>query len=172
MEPAGHKFQYFHIGVDYSFIFGLHIHVRRIQKWSAFMKENLIYTAGLMDGEGTVTLLRGRKSDKFKHPVISITSTSIELIQFLKETYGGVISNQKTYKKHHKPSWSWKLSFDPALQFISSVRPYMKEKSKCYRMDLILANYKNLTKRNGKYTPDEIEAKLNFETTFFHPSDS
>ena len=131
------------------------------------MKEyHLIYTAGLVDGEGTITLLRSSSSCKFRHPVVSVTSTSYELIEFLHQTYGGKISVQKKYKEHHKQSWSWSIHYDRALQFIQDIRPYMKEQSKCRRADLLLDLYKPLTKRNGKYTNEQIQTKLDFETTF------
>jgi intein/homing endonuclease len=130
------------------------------------MKEHLVYTAGLIDGEGTIALLRGRSSDKFRHPVVSVTNTSRELIDFLHQTFGGVVVTQKTYKLHHKPSWSWKITYDHAIEFIQQIRPFMKESSKCKRCDMILSTYKSLTHRNGKYTTEQIQAKLDFETTF------
>jgi intein/homing endonuclease len=127
------------------------------------MKEHLVYTAGLIDGEGTITLSKG---GKFRYPVVSVTSTSRELIDFLHSTFQGVVVNQKTYKDHHKPAWVWKVSYDQAIEFIIDVRPFMKEPSKCKRCDLILSSYKKLTNRNGKYTPEQIQAKLDFETAF------
>lgn len=130
------------------------------------MKEHLVYTAGLIDGEGTITLLKGRSSDKFRHPVVSVTSTSKELIDFLHQTFDGVIVTQKIYKDHHKPSWSWKITYDQAIEFIRLVRPFMKESSKCQRCDMILSTYKSLTNRNGKYTTEQIQAKLDFEKAF------
>ena len=130
------------------------------------MKEYLVYTAGLFDGEGTITMLKSKQSDKFRHPVVSITSTSRELIEFLKTSFGGTVVNQKTYQKHHKQSWSWKLSYDRAIEFIEQIRPFMKESSKCKRCDMILSTYKHLTVRNGKYTEQQIQEKLDFETAF------
>jgi hypothetical protein len=127
------------------------------------MKENLVYTAGLIDGEGTVTLSKG---NKFRYPVVSVTSTSKELIDFLHETFGGTVVIQKIYKHNHKPSWSWRLTYDRAIEFIQQIRPFMKEHSKCKRCDMILSTYKTITNRNGKYTSEQIQAKLDFETAF------
>lgn len=130
------------------------------------MKDNLIYTAGLIDGEGSITLLKGRSKDKFHHPVVSVTSTSKELVDFLHQTFGGVLVNQKTYKLHHKQSWSWKITYDRAIEFIQIIRPFMKEHSKCQRCDMILSTYKSITNRNGKYTKEQIQIKLDFEKAF------
>lgn len=126
-----------------------------------------IYTAGLFDGEGTVTLTKRGKS---RLPIVSVTSTTYELLQFLKQTYGGTISKQKVYKKHHKQSWSWKAAYDTAISFLSSITPYLKEPAKRYRAQLILSEYKSLTKRNGKYSQEELSQKIDFEHRFFHPS--
>jgi hypothetical protein len=127
------------------------------------MKEHLIYAAGLIDGEGTITLA---KSGKFRHPVVSVTNTSKELIDFLQTTFNGVVVSQKTYKLHHKPAWIWKLAWHQAIEFIQQIRPFMKESSKCKRCDMILSTYNSITNRNGRYTAEQIQAKLDFETAF------
>lgn len=130
------------------------------------MKAILAYTAGLIDGEGSVTLLRSKKSDKFRHPVVSLTSTSRELIDFLTSEFGGTVKNQKVYKSHHKTSWVWTLRWNSAIDFLERIRPFMKESSKCKRADLLINSYKDNTNRNGKYTQEQIEKKLEFETAF------
>jgi intein/homing endonuclease len=130
------------------------------------MKDYLAYTAGLIDGEGSITLLRSRASDKFRHPVVSLTSTSRELIDFLVESFGGTVKTQKVYQSHHKNSWMWMIQWNSAINFLSAIRPFMKESSKCKRADLLLTSYKDNTNRNGKYTQEEIEKKLDFEKAF------
>lgn len=130
------------------------------------IKQNLIYTAGLIDGEGSILLAKSRSSDKFRHPSVSLTSTSKELIDFLKENFGGTVCKQKTYKSHHKPSWSWRVSYNDAVLFIEQIWPFLKERSKRKRCEMILTSYKALTNRNGKYTSEQVQAKLDFERTF------
>lgn len=136
------------------------------------MKELFAYVAGLIDGEGTITLSKGKKTDRFRYPCISLTSTSKELVQVLRDNFGGTVCNHKTYKSHHKPSWSWSISHDRCLTLLENIRPYMLEIRKCQRVDLLLSEYKSLTKRNGKYSSDDIQRKFDFETRFFHPSNS
>lgn len=128
-----------------------------------------IYTAGLFDGEGTVTLTKAHKRNKFRAPVVSVTSTSIDLLNFLKENYGGYISQKKLYKKHHKQSWAWSASYDIAILFLSKITPFLKEPEKLRRARLILKSYKSVTQRNGQYTEKQYIAKLTFEQQFFHP---
>jgi intein/homing endonuclease len=128
------------------------------------------YLAGIIDGEGSILLSKNNKSDKFRKPVISVTSTSEELILYLKFTFGGNIVNQKIYKDHHKKSWIWKLRNKAAINLLSSILPFMKEKEKIRRAKLLCEIYPLLTIRNGKYSSKQIEDKLQFEHMFSHPS--
>jgi hypothetical protein len=138
-------------------------------RWSAFMETDDIYTAGLIDGEGTITLTH-KRNNQFRSPCVSVSSTTLELVQFLEKTYGGSISKHKVYRDHHKQSYSWKVHYNQAISFLTKVTPYLKEPEKLRRANLILTGYKSVTKRNGKYSSDELEAKLAFEDVFFHPS--
>lgn len=130
------------------------------------------YIAGLFDGEGTVTLSRTHSNDKFKAPVASMTSTSIEILNFIQIYYGGCISKQKVYKEHHKLSWVWKITNQKALLSFKDILPFILIKEKQRRIKLLLNNYNNLTKRNGKYTNEEIDRKLDLESKFFHPTET
>lgn len=131
----------------------------------------LAYIAGLFDGEGTVTLCP-EKPGGFRFPVLSMSSTSKNLLEICKDTFGGHISIHKIYHLHHKQSWSWKISHDSALHTASQLIPYIQEPEKRRRILLLLSTYKLVTKRNGKYTADSKIIKLTFENEFFHPSNS
>lgn len=134
------------------------------------MEINHAYAAGLMDGEGTITLSYSHKEKKYRTPIVSVSSTTYELLEFMQQSYGGHISKHKVYKDHHKQSWSWKIPYNQALLMLEKILPFMKEPTKIYRANLLLTQYKDLTPRNGKYTPEMHEAKLAFEHSFFHPS--
>jgi hypothetical protein len=129
--------------------------------------EQYAYSAGLIDGEGTITLSKEFKHSRFRYPCVSISSTTYELLEYMKTTFGGSISNQKKYKDHYKNSWSWKLDYDRALVFLEKIFPYMKEPEKIRRANLLLKEYKSLTPRNGKYTELQTTNKLRFEAEFF-----
>jgi hypothetical protein len=128
--------------------------------------ENDIYSAGLIDGEGSILLSRMHK-DESRRPVVSVSSTTYGLLKFLCDTYGGNISNHKTYKKHHKQSWSSKISGDKAIACMQCILPYMKEPEKIRRAKLIVDKYKSVTPRNGKYSKDLLKKKQKFEQKFF-----
>lgn len=125
-------------------------------------KEDDLYMAGLLDGEGTIGI--AFNTGKNRSPYISVTSTTYEIVQWLVKTYGGHIVKQKVYKDHHKQSWCWKISRkDLVFNVIDRVVPLMKEPEKVRRGMLIRAEYDLVTMRNGKYTPEQAAAKQDFE---------
>ena len=125
------------------------------------------YSAGLFDGEGTVTISKYKKDTTFRHPVASVSSTSFELVNQLKETFGGCISTKKIYESHHKQAYQWTLANNNALAFFAAIYPYMIEKNKRYRVKLLLEEYRLVTPRNGKYTEEQKLKKIDFENRFF-----
>ncbi|NUH86154.1 hypothetical protein HUN92_21085 [Bacillus firmus] len=71
------------------------------------------YNAGIIDGEGTITLTRMHASEH-RRPCITIASTDKELLVYLHTLTGGTIINKKNYKPGiHKNSFSlnciWQL---------------------------------------------------------------
>ena len=124
------------------------------------------YTAGLIDGEGSVMLLRINGATSNRSPVVSVTSTTRELVDFLKDNYGGTIVNQKVYKEHYKKAWIWKVSNSCALAFLQDIVGMLQEPKKRHRAQFLLDYYHKVTRINGRYSPDELTAKLKFEADF------
>ena len=126
------------------------------------------YVAGLIDGEGTVSLLKKQASAKFRYPVVEMTSTTLEMLEKLKDNVGGgTIVTQKVYKEHYKPSWCYKVWGDKAIQCLIEVYDYLTEPKKKARAKLIIDRYKTVTPRNGKYNEQKLQEKLDFEREFF-----
>lgn len=137
------------------------------------MEDNIkYYIAGLLDGEGTITLSRIHSANTFRTPVVSCSSTTIEFLELLKSYYGGNISKQKVYQSHHKQSWSWKARYHAAIKVCDDMKILMLDPSKIYRAKLISEQYPLVTNRNGKYSEEQRLAKHSFEDQFFHPSAS
>lgn len=128
---------------------------------------NDAYAAGLMDGEGSVTLPRYNKSE-FRYPLVSVSSTTKELVDFLKQQFGGCISSKKEDRdSRHKKAYQWAVARNEALRFLAKVLPHMKEPEKIRRGQLILDEYLAVTPRNGRYTHEMRKAKLDFQERFF-----
>lgn len=128
---------------------------------------DLAYAAGLIDGEGTITMIKKHASDKYRCSTVSMSSTTLELLVFMKERFNGCISNHKTYQSHHKKSYAWKVVNNDAIAALSLIVNYLREPEKLRRANLILSTYKSVTVRNGKYTPELTARKLQFEHEFF-----
>jgi hypothetical protein len=130
-------------------------------------RDDHIYAAGLIDGEGTITLSRSGSRDLYRHPVVSVPSTTPALVEAMKTLFGGSISKKRPSKLGHTLSQSWKVRFDAAIVCLERVTPYLREPEKIRRARLILDEFKQLTIRNGKYTKAQRIAKLDFEKRFF-----
>lgn len=126
----------------------------------------LAYLAGLIDGEGSITLTRNR-SNEHRRVVLGVTSTTREIIDLLLTQVGGHCFTIRKKKEHHKQAWNWVLGNHAALEFLETVVTHMHEPSKIARIQLLLSQYNNVTKKNGKYSAEELEAKLQFEKLFF-----
>lgn len=125
---------------------------------TAVTKTELAYIAGIIDGEGTITLMR-HHSNQTPSPEISVANTSLRLLQHLKKTIGsGVIIRKKIYSKKHTPSYTWTLRSNAALELMKAVLPWLLIKDK--RAQLILKDYKRLTPRNGRYTKQQLKRKV------------
>ena len=62
------------------------------------------YIAGLVDGEGTVTLSRKHASE-YRHIVVSISNTESDLLDYVRATTGcGKITRKRIAKSNHSPS--------------------------------------------------------------------
>jgi hypothetical protein len=119
--------------------------------------ETAAYIAGLIDGEGTVTLARRHRNDR-RQLVVSIANTDHALLRFVLEAVGaGKITRKRISAAHHTPSYCYSVANRQALALLRAVHPYLRTYKKT-RSRLVLAHYIELTPRNGKYT-SELTAK-------------
>ncbi len=119
------------------------------------------YIAGLLDGEGTVTLVRKHRNENHQL-ALSISNTDLELLRYVRESVGaGKITSKRTTRTHHTPSYTYAIYNRQALALLAQLTPYLRTyKSK--RASRILENYVRLTKRNGKYTAEQHRARQSF----------
>jgi hypothetical protein len=123
------------------------------------------YIAGLVDGEGTITLTRLHAKDN-RRLVVCISNNELPLLQFVLETVGaGRITAKKTYSDRHARSFTFQISSRQALDLLRQIARYLKT-YKAWRARLALKDYLRLTPRNGRYRHDlglerrEFEDKL------------
>ncbi len=112
------------------------------------------YLAGLIDGEGSVSLSRKHRNEN-RQLVISISSTERQLLTYAQDVLGaGKITNKRTYRAHHTPSVTFAITNRQALDLLKQVAPYLKS-YKADRAAFILQHYVRLTPRNGKYSSEQ-----------------
>lgn len=92
------------------------------------------WMAGLVDGEGTITIARnkakGRNRDLFR-PILCITNSSLELLQRCKAaTNFGGIYKQKKQASHYRQVYRWRVSDSNAVSTIMEIKPYLIAKKR------------------------------------------
>ena len=120
------------------------------------------YLAGLIDGEGTVTLTRMHARES-RRLVVSISNNDASLLAFVRSVVGaGRITTKRTYSQHHALSFTYQISSRQALDLLQQVVPFLRT-YKRRRALLALVNYVKLTPRNGRYTQAQGESRREFE---------
>lgn len=88
-------------------------------------KELYAYTAGLIDGEGYISLLPVQKSKGYC-AVVKVTSTDKFMAKFLHENFGGHIAKPRNHPYPMKPSINWTLrNRNNVNTFLRKIYPYL-----------------------------------------------
>ncbi len=131
----------------------------------AYCKENkltteteLAYAAGVLDGEGSVCLIKSRKG-RLPSPQVSIVSTDRELAYWFKTRFSGTVVRKRKRKAHHSDAYDWRLIDRNALRFLALARPFLTLERKIARGDLLLNEYLDATPRNGRYDQETMKRK-------------
>ena len=123
------------------------------------------YIAGVVDGEGTISLVRKHGGEN-RRAAVSVANTELELLTYLRSTIGaGRITRKRISQAHHTPSYVFVVYSRQALALLRQLAPFMRT-HKRKRAELLLARYLALTPRNGKYTAELAEARAIFEDDF------
>lgn len=123
------------------------------------------YIAGLIDGEGTISLSRKHAGEN-RQLVISISNTERCLLDYVLRAVGaGKITGKRVSQAHHAPGLTFSISNRQALALLSQIQPYLRS-HKHERGALVLKHYLSLTPRNGKYNPELLAARRTFEEQF------
>lgn len=134
----------------------------RAREISKLDSETAAYIAGLIDGEGTITLSRIHRNEN-RRLVVSISNNELGLLEFVHKVVGaGRITRKRTYSARHAPSFTYQISSRQALELLRQTAVNLRS-YKAARARLALAEYVRLTPRNGKYDKDQRSDRLAFE---------
>lgn len=124
------------------------------------------YLAGIIDGEGSITLTAKRKGG-MRHVVILVSNTGLSLLRYIQKIIGaGKIIRQRTYQPHHQPAYKYSISNRQALHILEQIRPYLRT-YKLQRARIVLTYYLLVTPRNGKYNDNLRKKRDQFVQKFF-----
>jgi hypothetical protein len=124
------------------------------------------YVAGVIDGEGTVTLVRMHRREN-RRPIVSISNTERPLLEHIQDVVGaGRITNKRTSAADHTPSFAYVLSSRRAISLLAQVAPYLRT-YKAQRARMLVEGYLAVTPRNGRYDAVLLAAREAFERQFF-----
>ncbi len=123
------------------------------------------YIAGIVDGEGTVTLSRLHRNEQ-RRIVVPVSNNERSLLEYLQGAIGaGRITRKRTYAAQHAPSFTYYLTSRQALQVLHQIAPYLRT-YKADRARMALSHYIAVTPRNGKYDAPLLLARAQFEEAF------
>jgi hypothetical protein len=98
-------------------------------------KVQLSWTAGIMDGEGHISLFKSVSSNctrGYRHrTVIVLTNTYLPLVKLFQSWFGGCISIQKNHYLARKTCYQWRPTcLDDQCNFLKQISPYLFIKRK------------------------------------------
>ena len=136
-----------------------------IRQTARLSKTDAAYLAGLIDGEGTISLTRLHRGQN-RQLVVSVSSTERTLLEWvLHSTRVGKITSKRTSAAHHAPGLTYSGANRQALALLMQVSPHLKS-CKADRARLVLDHYIRLTPRNGKYDNALRAERSHFEHQF------
>ena len=110
------------------------------------------YFAGIMDGEGCININLNRKRNEYRLR-LSVTNTSIELMEWLKHNIGGYYYHRKKQKPSYKEKYEWCIY---ASNIQKHVVLMLKNKLviKPKQLDIALKFLSTIKYTGGKKTPE------------------
>lgn len=110
-----------------------------------FLKTNLAWAAGFLDGEGCLSFSRAKNSPHYCG-YVSISQTEKAPLQFLMDAFGGSMRQVKM-NGNRKDYWHWVLASRKAERFLRLVSPYLRVKRE--RAEIFLEYQKLIRAKSG-----------------------
>lgn len=112
----------------------------------------LAYLAGMIDGDGYITITRGHHKGKLYHaPQIGIAGTRREPHDLAASIWGGTVSCYEPKIAGHRPQFQWSRTGAVAAAAIEAIQPYLR--IKCDHADLALELWGHL--EDGRYSVND-----------------
>ena len=106
-------------------------------------RDDLLYLAGIVDGEGCVTVTYGTKAGH-ERIRLTISNTDRNLIDWLTSRVGGHISKTQS-RGNRKPAYQWEVYGSVAFDLLTLLLPHLKLKKR--QAELCLQFHADKSKR-------------------------
>lgn len=130
-------------------------------------KTDLAYFAGIIDGEGCITLAKNTKTSAHSgntyYVVVTVSNTNEWLCQQLKFAFGGCFSTNLEDHIKWKPQHHWSISCNKAKLFLEAILPYLKLKKPQAELALIFISHKV---RTAHVSQEYIDMEKGFKKRF------
>ena len=119
--------------------------------------EKLSYFAGIIDGEGTITIYRQIYKSGYEPTYgmrLLVSSTDMILLEWCKENFEGTIQTIRCGEANHRDTYQWVLGMKKTRRVLLKVMPYLLIKQK--QAELVLEFYEKCKRgqsRVGSYVP-------------------
>lgn len=116
------------------------------------------YIAGIIDGEGTVTLSRAH-ANELPAPKVSVANNNLHLLKWIKGKVGsGVVIKRAKREPQHGIQYVLDISDNAALKLLAALKEFLIIKKP--HAVLLVSRYKAVTPRNGRYTRELLTKKM------------
>ena len=92
-----------------------------------YTKEDLIWLAGFVDGEGCVSYVKRDKRPSFRFE-IRISNTDLPVLEWIHQRFGGYLYQLKPTHLNWNPCFQWWIADKRAKELYSELKPYLKIK--------------------------------------------
>lgn len=95
-------------------------------------KTDLAYTAGIIDGEGSIRIQKHRRVDYYQGHhycmVVAVCMCDMAVPTWLHLKFGGSLNSYKGRKQGYKREYHWTITTKNAKKFLELILPYLKQK--------------------------------------------
>lgn len=111
------------------------------------------WTAGFIDGEGTISINQKRRPDR-QAPVntiyVSVDQVDPRPLQLLRDWWGGSLGlYEQRCPEKHRPRWVWRISGAACNTMLQEIRPFLTVKGEV--ADLVVEFYASLPHAHPRY---------------------
>ena len=122
---------------------------------------SLAYMAGILDGEGTITIkqCKGKKGTSNGYSVqVLVFNTDEGLMVWLEDKFSGLLTEKKGVASGNRKCYVWWLSGELAGQLLEVLLPYLKIKAKQAELAIRFLDH-GRGKANGRRHPADFTSE-------------